>query len=133
MTRTVLLATFIEESNIPKYLTYLSNKFGIEKNELFFFKNLNDGKIIITFRFEIKQGERVDFKKLFRNTIIVHKKGNAIYTINALNKLIESDSNLNHGNINHKEYSINWDNYQNKVILLNHSGLVIYDIERIFL
>ena len=54
-----------------------------------------------------------------------------IYTINALNKIIERDFNLSPGNINHKSYSIDWDNYQNSMILIIGGELKEYEIKRI--
>jgi hypothetical protein len=37
------------------------------------------------------------------------------------------------GNVNYKEYKINWDYYKNKIILLKGDNLEITNIERIFL
>jgi hypothetical protein len=83
------------------------------------------------FKFVIKDGKKIDFKNLFPNAILIHKKGNAIYTINALNKIIE-DTNDNIGNIDYKSHKIDWDTYQDKMLLTNNDGLIIYNIKRIF-
>jgi hypothetical protein len=45
--------------------------------------------LIITFRVDINNGEHLNIKTLFPNAILIHKNGNAIYTINALNKMID--------------------------------------------
>jgi hypothetical protein len=63
---------------------------------------------------------------------MIHKKGNALYTINALNKLIESSLGDTIGNIDYKSFKINWDEYQNKFILLNNKELAILNINKIF-
>jgi formylmethanofuran dehydrogenase subunit C len=57
----------------------------------------------------------------------------AIYTINALNMLIEYDSNGDIGNIVYETYKIDWDKYQGKLIITKNNELVLIDIERIFL
>lgn len=131
--RTVLLASFIFNERLDWFLSYLEKKFSITKDKVFAFKNLDDeSKLIITFKFTLKESKKVDFNSIFPNTILIHKKGNAIYTINALNKLIESTQGDNIGNINYKSVVIDWSNYQNKLILTNNSQLVIFNIEKVF-
>lgn len=46
---------------------------------------------------------------------IIHRKGRCFYTINALNKLIERQNN----GIVDKQYLIDWDKYQNRILILN--------------
>lgn len=133
MNKTLLLATFIFPERVEWFLKYLENKFDISKEKVFIFKNLDDeSKVIITFKLILKNGVKINLKKYFPSAIPIHKKGTAIYTINALNKLIELENNLETGNIDYKQYEINWDNYQDKLILSNNNDLTIYNIERIF-
>jgi hypothetical protein len=49
-----------------------------------------------------------------------------------LNRLIEEESGLA-GNVNHKEYQIDWTKFENKIILLKGDLLEINTIERVFL
>ena len=70
-------------------------------------------------------------KKEFPNATLIHKKGNAIYSINALNKLIETYNTDNIGNINYKSVIIDWSNYQDKLLLIKNNNLVITPIKRI--
>lgn len=133
MDKTILLASFIFPERLEWFYGYLLTKFGIKKDKIFIYKNLDDeSKAIVTFKLTLIDGVKIDLNRLFPNTIPVHKKGNAIYTINALNKLIEHESQLSVGNINYKDYQIDWDKYQNKIILNNKDELIIYNIERIF-
>jgi len=74
----------------------------------------------------------VDITSIIPPTVIVHKKGECFYTINALNKLIEKINYLENGNINHLDYKINWDEYQNKIIIIKNEELKIIDIVRDF-
>ena len=131
--KTILLATFIFPERLEWFLDYLDDKFEISRDNVFVFKNLDDeSKVMVTFKLVLIGGKRIDLKSVFPNAIPIHKKGNAIYTINALNKLIERDNNLEVGNIEYKQYKIDWSNYQNKLILLNKNDLTIYNIKRIF-
>jgi hypothetical protein len=86
----------------------------------------------MTFKLILPDGKPINLKQHFPNAILIHKKGTAIYTINALNKLIESISGAEVGNTDYKSVKINWDEYQDKMILLNGKDLAIYNIERIF-
>ena len=100
---------------------------------VFCYKNLDDeSKMILTFKFKLKEGEKINFKDLFPSAIIIHKKGDALYTINALNKLIDSISTNDIGNVDYKSININWTEYQNKFILINNEELNIFNIKRVF-
>jgi len=133
MDKTLLLASFIFPDRLEWFQKFLYDKFKINKNKLFVYRNLDDeSKLIVTFKLTLLEGERIDLKKTFPNTIPIHKKGEAIYTINALNKLIEMESKFSLGNINHENYEIDWNKYQNQIILIANENLIIYNIERIF-
>ena len=134
MNKTILLATFIFPERVEWFLNYLENKFNIPRDKGFIFQNLDDeSKTIITFKLLLINGKRINLKKYFPNAIPIHKKGTAIYTINALNKLIEFESDLDIGNINYKKHMIDWGNYQDSLILNNNNKLTIYKIKRVFL
>lgn len=133
MNKTILLASFIFPERLEWFLDYLENKFSIAREKVFVYKNLDDeSKLIVTFKFKLKEGKKVNFKALFPSAILIHKKGNAIYTINALNKLIESICEGDAGNIDHKSVKVDWDEYQNKLILSNNNELAIFNIEKVF-
>ena len=127
----LLLASFLKADNLDNFLNKVKKKFGVKKENVFFFKTENDD-FILTYKIHIDIDNKVDIKKELHKTIQVHKKGDTIFTINALNKLIERESGLG-GNVNYKEYKINWDDYKNKIILLKGDSLEITNIERIFL
>ena len=128
--KVLLLASFLREDQIYGFLKKLDNKFGIKKENVFFFKQEN-GEFVLTYRLFLDPETRVDIKKDLNKTIQIHKKGDTIFTINALNKLIEQESGTM--NINHKDYKIDWDVYKNKIILLRENKLEITSIERIFI
>jgi len=129
--KTLLLASFIEESEIPNFLNRLNKKFNIKKEHVFFFKT-EKGDVFLTYKIYVDAEKRINFKKELPRTIQIHKKGDTFFTINALNKLIENKSGL-HGNINHKEFSIDWQEFKDKIILIKDNILEIITITRFFL
>ncbi len=80
----------------------------------------------------LKDEQKVDTSSFYPPTIIVHKKGECFYTINALNKLIESTSGSELGNLNYMDVKIEWDNYQNKMLIIKNDELKIIDISKDF-
>jgi len=133
MDKTVLLASFIFPERIEWFISYLDSKFDIKKDKVFCYKNNEDeSKVIITFKLTITEGKQLNFKNLFPSAILIHKKGNALYTINALNKLIELEAGDSFGNIDHKSIKIDWDKYQNNLIVINGDDLVFLSISRVF-
>lgn len=132
MDKKILLASFIQPTELDCFLDNLKENFGIPKDSVFVFKNENDtSKLITTFKFTIEAGKRVNFKKMFPNAISIHKRGSAIYTINALNKLIETLHPDKIGNLDYKTIKIDWSEYQNKFLLFNNDELKISNIKRI--
>lgn len=133
MDKTILLASFIFPERVEWFLGYLETRFSITKDKVFCYKNLDDeSKVIMTFKIVIPEGQRMNLKDLFPSAVPIHKKGNALYTINALNRLIDETYGTQQGNIDYKTIKINWDEYQNKIILLNGKELGIFNIERVF-
>jgi hypothetical protein len=131
MNKELLLASFIFPERIDWFLDYLKTEFNI--NKVFCYKNLDDeSKVIMTFKITVNQEKPLNFKNLFPNAVIIHKKGNALYTINAINKLIEEKFPDSIGNIDKKSIKIDWSEYQNKFILINQNKLSIFNIDRVF-
>jgi hypothetical protein len=131
MDKTVLLASFIFKDRLDWFLNYLESKFSIQKKSVFVYDIFDEEKVMVTYKFTIDQEIKINFKEHFPNATLIHKKGNAIYTINALNKLIENNNTDNLGNINYKSVKIDWSEYQNKLLLIKSNNLVITTINRI--
>jgi hypothetical protein len=133
MNKTILLASFIFPERVDWFIGYLEAKFGITKDKVFCYNNLDDeSKVIITFKLVVDTEVRLNLKDLFPSGIQIHKKGNALYSINALNKLIDETIDGEVGNIDYKSIIIDWDKYQNKMILINGGKLSILNILRVF-
>jgi len=125
-----LLATFVPNDKIEWFLDLLEIKYSINNNNVFIFKNLDDDTCIMTYSFS--GDEFLNLNEFVYSTVIAHKKGDTIYTINALNKLIELESGITNGNIIHSNYKIDWNQYKAKLILIFNDKLIINDIKRIF-
>jgi hypothetical protein len=131
MNKTILLASFIFPERVDWFLNYLKTTFNVDS--VFCYKNLDDeSKVILTFRLAINTEQPLNLKKLFPSAVIIHKNGDALYTINALNLLIQEKYPESVGNIDNKQIKIEWSEYQNKFILINNKQLCIFNIKRVF-
>lgn len=118
---------------MESFLNYLEYNFNINKNNIFIYEIKDEEyKILITFKITLNNGERIDIKKHFPNSAIINKKGNALYTINALNLLIKS-TNTELTNLDDlSKIKVDWNLYQDKIITLLNKELSILDITRVF-
>jgi len=129
--RELLIASFIFPERLNSFYNYLENKFNIKRNNVFLFNNLDDdSKVIVTFKLEVDDDKRLNLKQLFSSAVLVHKKGSCFFTIDALNLIIELESKQDKGNINYKDYKIDWQKYQNKILLTNNQDIIMYNIQR---
>lgn len=128
----ITLASFVYLDKVKSFKKYLSNRFKIIESNIFQYTFNEEDKKILTFMVRLKQDEKVDTRSFYPPTIIVHKKGECFYTINALNKLIENITETETGNINHKDIKIDWDIYQNKMMIIKNDELKIFTINKDF-
>jgi hypothetical protein len=128
----ITLASFVYEDKIEGFKKYLYKRFNIKENKIFQYSFDELDKKILTFMVKVNQGERIETNSFFPPTVIVHKKGECFYTINALNRLIELTSETDLGNLNYTEVKIDWDNYQNKIIIVRGDELKIFTINKDF-
>ena len=128
----ITLASFVYNDKIDSFTTYLNKRFNISKEKIFIYVIEDDLKKILTYRVKITEDKKIDLKSIIPPTIMVHKRGDCLYSINGLNKLIEELNPNNSGNIDHTKYIVDWNDFQNKIILTNDSGLKITNITRIY-
>ena len=133
MNRSIILASFVFPEKLDTFLTYLEKRFRLDRERIFVYDNVDDPlKKIVTYKVFLKDGKKIDLKSIFPKTIIIHKKGECLYTINALNRLIEEENDLETGNVEHRNYELDWDKYQNKLVLTTAEGVVFNEIKRDF-
>lgn len=133
MTNNLLLATFLKKEKTQEFIKYLNKNFSVKKENIFIF-SINEGdSVMMTYKIGKVEESMDKIKSKLKGTIQIHKKGNCFYSINGLNKTIERDFNLQGGNIQYKNYTIDWEKYQNKLLLVKDNNLHIEEIKKIIL
>ena len=112
-----LYCTFTTKDGIEEIVDRIRSSYVILFNKIFVLESLDGGKIMLTYNVDMNNSST---NNIIDNTILVHRKKqtNTLYTINALNELIKS---LNNGYLD-KTYTINWNDYQNCILLIQTEG-----------
>lgn len=131
MTNKILLATFLDKNFLEEFYSKLDKFYSIKKDKVFLF-SIGEN-YMATFKLNSTENLKNEIKSKLRGTIQIHKKGECFYTINALNKLIQRDFDLKEGNIDYKSFKVNWEDYQNKLLLVKDDNLLIQDIKKVIL
>ena len=121
--KTQLVCTFIKKYQIDETLDDIKNEFTVLSNKVFLLRsNEIMNELILSYNVLLDS-----HKEFLPGSILVHRKKetNTIYTINALNELI---MNLNNGVLD-KKYPIDWENYQDTMLLKKPDGLKLLKIE----
>ena len=130
VTKTLLVASFVPKITLTWFSNYLNERFKIKSDDIFIYEiENNDLDYLLTFK--IKDDKKVDLKFHFDNATIVNIKNGCIFSINGLNRLIESEANCEQGNINYKNHKIDWESHKNTLILSNKNNLIIKSIKKI--
>jgi hypothetical protein len=105
-----LFCTFSSEENLDEVLGTIQNKYKIIYNKIFVLYSKSQDEYICTYNVDLG-----NISNFISNTILVHRKkeSNTLYTINSLNRLIES---LN-GGVLDTNFKIHWPDYQNCILL----------------
>lgn len=125
----LLLATFVSPDYLDKFLYRIYKKFNVNKKNVFVFET-EGGDLLLTYKLIIELDSKINIKEELYKTVQIHKKGTTFFTINALNKLIEKEFNIEYGNVNHSEYNLEWSKYENTIILLKNNELDILPLKR---
>ena len=106
--RTQLLCTFTNEGEFENTVATILNTFDLFSRKIFVLKLQPSNELVVSYNIIPNS---VKFLPL---TIMVHRKkeSNTMYTINALNTLILSET----GKMD-KSYQIDWQKYKNSIIL----------------
>ena len=123
----LIIGTFVSKNKILSFLEELKTKFYININRVFVYSiSSNEKEYLVTF----KTFDKDKFIKNLKGSTIMHVKNNCIFSINALNRLIEL-KNLNIDEKPYNEIEINWDEYKDKLIIITNGNLNIYNISKI--
>ena len=122
--KTVLIGAFVQKDSILTYFEFLKKKFKIGFDRVYVYEiEGNDDEYIATFATK----DRSKYVGKIRKSIILHTKNGSLFSINALNKLIESEGNGQEA----ENYKIDWEKYRNKLILVVNGDLKVSNIARI--
>ena len=123
----VIIGTFVSKNKILSFLEELNTRFYINYEKIYVYSiSSNDKEYLVTF----KTYDKDKFIKKLSNSTIMHVKNNCIFSINALNKLIE----LNYDFEKEKPYNeveINWDEYKDSLIIITNGELKISKLSKI--
>jgi hypothetical protein len=111
-----LFCTFSSEQQLEEILSTIQTKYKIIYNKIFVLYSKSQDEYICTYNVEFG-----NVSNFLENTILVHRKkeSNTLYTINSLNRLIES---LN-GGVLDINFRVNWNDYQNCILLTKGAEL----------
>lgn len=112
-----MLCTFTNEESFESIIEKVF-KYELFSRKIFILKLQPSNELVVSYNIVANNSHQ-----FLPETIMVHRKkeSNTMYTINALNSLISS---LN-GGIVDKEYQVDWNQYQNTLILTNGNGYKI--------
>lgn len=120
----VLLGKFVRKNEILSFLEKLKNTSKISINKIYVYKVAdNDTEFLVSFKAPFRGGR-------IKDGLVLHVKNGCLFSINALNKLIEEE-NKGDELENNLQYQINWDELKNKLIILTGGELSIKNIEKI--
>jgi len=122
----IIIGTFVKKNRILSFIETLKNSFGIKLDKLFIYSiDTNKREYLVTF----KTFDKERFIKNLENATVMHVKNGCLFSINALNKLIERD---NEGyDLPNNEFVVDWDKYKNKLIIITNGELSISNLSKI--
>ena len=124
--RGIIIGTFVKKNRILSFIETLKNSFGIRLDKLFIYSiDTNKREYLVTF----KTFDKERFIKNLENATVMHVKNGCLFSINALNKLIEKD---NEGSeLPNNEFVVDWDKYKDRLIIITNGELSISNLSKI--
>lgn len=115
--KTQLLCTFTTKEELKTTLQSIRETYHIVYNYIYVLQNKgNLDELFITYNINTQYRPTYPL----RDTILVHRKkqSNTLYTINALNELVNEENN----GILDKTFSVDWEKFRNSIIVTNTEG-----------
>ena len=114
----IIIGTFVKKTKILSFLETLKYEFRVQIDKVFVYEiDTNRYEYLVTF----KAFDKEKFIKNLSNATVMHVKNGCLFSINALNKLIEKE-NVDETTPNN-EYIVDWEKYHNKLIILTNGEL----------
>ena len=125
LSNAVLIGSFVPKNNILSFIEKIKNNLKIGFDKIFVYSiESNNNEYLVTFKSKNKNAI-----KDFNNSTILHVKNSCLFSINALNKLIETIND--NKEVDNKDFKMNWDDYKDKLIILSSNELNIHNINKI--
>lgn len=123
--RGIIIGTFVKKNRILTFIEELKNVYGIKYEKIFIYSiDTNKREYLVTF----KTFDKEKFIKNLNNATVMHVKNGCLFSINALNKLIEQEKGDSTPN---NEYVVDWDKYKDKLIIITNGELSISNLSKI--
>ena len=121
-----IIGTFVKKSKILSFLENINNDFNIRFDKIFIYSiDTNKREYLVTF----KTFDKEKFIKNLSNATVMHVKNGCLFSINALNKLIDKENEGN--NTPNNEFVVDWDKYKDKLIIITNGELSISNLTKI--
>lgn len=116
-----LLCTFVSPTELDTTVAQIQNTYTLVFNKIYVLENTQDAnQLVLTYNVDKHQTLSVTPPA---STISVHRKKqtNTIYTINAINRLIEEKNN----GVLDKTFRINWEELRNTILVTAYAKLKV--------
>ena len=124
-TNGIIIGTFVRKNKILSFLETLRAGYGIKLDKVFVYTiDTNQLEYLVTFKTFYKDR----FIKKINNATVMHVKNGCLFSINALNKLIDQEKGDDKPN---NEYVVDWDKYKDSLIILTGGELSISKLTKI--
>ena len=125
-TNGIIIGTFVKKNKILSFLENLKFIFKVNLEKVFVYSiDTNKYEYLVTF----KTYDKEKFIKNLNNATVMHVKNGCLFSINALNKLIEKENSDSEKPNN--EYLVDWDKYHDKLIILTNGELSVSNLSKI--
>ena len=121
----LIIGTFVKKNRILSFLEMLKSQYKVNIEKVFVYEiETNQYEYLATF----KTLDKDAFVGKLPNCTVMHVKNGCLFSINALNKLIDT---LNSGDGPNNEFVIDWSKYKDKLIIQTNGVLNISNISKI--
>ena len=123
----VIIGTFVAKNRVLSFLEMLKYKFGVKFEKTFVYEiDTNNKEYLVTF----KTYDKDKFINKLSGSTILHVKNGCLFSINALNRLIEMEHDITDEKP-YNEIEIDWDFYKDKLIIITNGNLNINGLSKI--
>lgn len=121
-----IIGVFVKKDEILCFLEKLKKDFNIPMKRIFVYTiERNKNEYLVS----IKTYEKEKYVKNLEKASILHVKNGCLFSINALNKLIDT-LNQNSETPN-SEYVIDWNDYKDQLMLIVNGELILSKLEKV--